>query len=251
MGFAALGHFNRVCISVVGSEVFIPKLGISETRMGMVYSAFLIAYSIAMLPGGWLIDQIGSVKAFTLYALVMGTFVSMTGLIGWITTNPTSLLLCLLVIRGLAGISSAPLHPGAAHVVSGLFSGQGRTTANGIVTAGALIGIALCYPLMGWLMDRMAWQLAVLISGVTLIVYGRWWSVSTQHNLDYPSDSTQLESASSEIALKSQWALFQNRDMWLVALSYAAYGYFQYLFFYYRHFRNGYGGLFWAIGRQC
>lgn len=157
MGFAALGHFNRVGISVVGSEVFIPKLGISETRMGWVYSAFLIAYSIAMLPGGWLIDRIGSVRALTLYVLAMGAFVSMTGLVGWIMTSPEILFLCLLVIRGLAGISSAPLHPGAAHVVAGLFPDRGRTTANGIVTAGALIGIAVCYPLLGWLMDHGSW----------------------------------------------------------------------------------------------
>ena len=232
MGFAALGHFNRVGISVVGSEVFIPKLGISETRMGWVYSTFLIAYSIAMLPGGWLIDKIGSARALTLYALVMGTFVAMTGMVGWITTSPESLFLCLLVIRGLAGISSAPLHPGAAHVVSGLFSDRGRTTANGLVTAGALIGIAICYPLLGWLMDLLSWQLAVFISGLTLILYGVAWRVFTKQSLAAPSISIQKESASDAIALESHWTLFKNRDLWLIALSYAAYGYFQYLFFY-------------------
>ena len=232
MGFAALGHFNRVGISVVGSEIFIPKLGISETRMGWVYSTFLIAYSIAMLPGGWLIDKIGSARALTLYALVMGTFVAMTGMIGWITTSPESLFLCLLVIRGLAGISSAPLHPGAAHVVSGLFSDRGRTTANGLVTAGALIGIAICYPLLGWLMDLLSWQLAVFISGLTLILYGVAWRDFKKQSLAAPSISTQKESASDAIALESHWTLFKNRDLWLIALSYAAYGYFQYLFFY-------------------
>ena len=39
MGFAAMGHFNRVGITVAGDEVFIPKLGISETNMGWVYTA--------------------------------------------------------------------------------------------------------------------------------------------------------------------------------------------------------------------
>ncbi|HCD01324.1 MAG TPA: MFS transporter, partial [Planctomycetaceae bacterium] len=52
MGYAALGHFNRVGISVAGDEVFIPTLGITETRMGWVYTAFLIVYTIGMLPGG-------------------------------------------------------------------------------------------------------------------------------------------------------------------------------------------------------
>ena len=50
MGFAALGHFNRVGITVAGDEVFIPKLGISEPAMGWVYTTFLIVYTTAMLP---------------------------------------------------------------------------------------------------------------------------------------------------------------------------------------------------------
>ncbi len=236
MGFAALGHFNRVGISVLGSEVFIPILGISETRMGMVYSAFLIAYSIAMLPGGWLIDRIGSARALTLYALLMGIFVCLTGAIGWVTTHPESLLIGLLVIRCLAGVSSAPLHPGAAHVVSTLYSGPGRTTANGIVTAGALIGIAVCFPLLGWLMDHMTWQLATVVSGMTLVAYGMLWKIFTEHRLYNNSSFKTVESAASANPVETQWTLFQNRDMWLVALSYAAYGYLQYLFFYWMNY---------------
>lgn len=232
MGFAALGHFNRVGISVVGSEVFIPKLGMSETRMGWVYSTFLLAYSIAMLPGGWLIDRIGSARALTFYALVMGTFVAMTGMVGWFTTNPENLFFCLLVIRGLAGISSAPLHPGAAHVVSGLFYDRGRTSANGLVTAGALIGIAVCYPLLGWLMDLLSWQLAVFLSGLTLILYGMTWRVFTKQTLSASSISKQNNPTLNASNLESHWSLFKCLNLWLVALSYAAYGYFQYLFFY-------------------
>ena len=42
MGYAALGHFNRVGITVAGDEVFIPEIGIPETSMGWVYTTFLI-----------------------------------------------------------------------------------------------------------------------------------------------------------------------------------------------------------------
>ena len=141
MGFAALGHFNRVGISVAGSEVFIPKLGLSETRMGWVYTAFLIVYTLGMLPGGWLIDRIGSARALTLYGVTMGVFVMLTGTLGWLTNSAEGLWLSLLVIRGLAGLCSSPLHPGAAHLVSDLMSDRSRATANGMVTAGAVIGI--------------------------------------------------------------------------------------------------------------
>ena len=69
--------------------------------MGWVYTTFLIVYTIGMLPGGWLIDRIGAAKALTLLGLSMGTFVALTGTLGWLTNTPESLWLGLLVIRGI------------------------------------------------------------------------------------------------------------------------------------------------------
>lgn len=230
MGFAALGHFNRVSISVAGAEVFIPKRGLSEPEMGWVYTTFLIVYTLAMLPGGWLIDRIGSVRALTLYGLAMGLFVALTGTLGWITTESASLWIGLLVIRGIAGACNAPLHPGAAHVVSDLMHDQRRATANGLVTAGALIGIACCFPIFGWLMDRLNWPLAFVVSGAMLIGYGALWKSIASKML--PSSPTATNPTALDTDSRVDWSLLRGRNLWLLALSYAAYGYFQYLFFY-------------------
>ena len=209
MGYAAIAHFNRVGISVAGSEVFIKQLGISEVRMGWVYTAFLIVYTIGMLPGGWLIDRIGAAKALTLLGLSMGTFVALTGTLGWFTTGPHSLWLGLHVIRGLAGICSAPLHPGAAHVVHDLMPDHRRATANGMVTAGALIGIACCYPVFGWLMDRLTWPWAFIMSGLTLIGYGRLWRRFASPALPAPDHSaTSTESAENS---RAAWSALSRR----------------------------------------
>ncbi len=231
MAFAAFGHFNRVSISVAGSEVFIPKLGLSETRMGWVYTAFLIVYTIGMVPGGWLIDRIGASRALTLYGVTMGTFIMLTGVLGWITSTAESLWLGLLVIRSCAGLCSAPLHPGAAHVVSDLMSDRSRATANGMVTAGALIGIALSFPIFGWLMDRLSWPLAFVISGSLMIAFSFFWKRNTQ-SVSFHAEAplTLFPETANENA---EWAsLLLRADVWLISLSYAAYGYFQYLFFY-------------------
>ena len=230
MVFAGLAHFNRVGISVAGSEVFIKELGIPATRMGWVYTTFLIVYTIGMLPGGWLIDRIGAAKALTLLGLSMGTFVALTGTLGWLTTTPTSLWLGLLVIRGIAGVCNSPLHPGAAHVVSDLTSTRWRPTANGLVTAGALIGIACCYPAFGWLMDRVTWPWAFVVSGGTLFAYGRVWLLFAQPSLPAPQPAPPEKDARVNTA--EGWMLLRQSNLWLLALSYAAFGYFQYLFFY-------------------
>ena len=229
MGFAALGHLNRVGISVAGSEVFIPKQGISETRMGWVYTTFLIAYTIGMLPGGWLIDRIGSVRALTLFGLTMGIFIALTGSLSWLTSSAEGLWLSLLFIRSLAGICNAPLHPGAAHAVADHVPYRSRATANGLVTAGALVGIAFSYPVYGWLMDRFGWPQAFIISGCVLIAYGlfwRWFTSPIPAGLEPDSPTESLSTS------PAAWSLLRHRSLWLLALSYAAYGYFQYLFFY-------------------
>ena len=230
MLFAALGHFNRVGITVAGDEVFIPKFGIEETRMGWVYTAFLIVYTIGMLPGGWLIDRIGAVRTLTLYGVSMGVFVMLTGTLGWITENPYYLWIGLLIIRGMAGVCNSPLHPGAAHVVSGVMQPQRRATANGFITAGALVGIACCYPGFGWLMDSFSWPLAFVISGFLLACFGVFWFFTASPIVHETPNSDDGED--SESTDKSRMDLLTDPNLWLITLSYAAYGYFQYLFFY-------------------
>lgn len=231
MAYAGLGHFCRVSISVAGDEVFIQKeIGISDTRMGWVYTTFLIVYTIGMLPGGWLIDRIGAARSLTLLGLSMGTFVAMTGTLGWLMNTPTSLWLGLLVIRGIAGLCNSPLHPGAAHVVSDLMPPRWRATANGMVTAGALIGIACCYPVFGWLMDKVTWPWAFIASGGILVAYGLVWRLFAQPLLPAPQpDPSEMK---TEVDAAAGWLLLRQRNLWLLALSYAAFGYFQYLFFY-------------------
>ncbi|MEI8020364.1 MAG: MFS transporter [Schlesneria sp.] len=233
MAFAALGHFNRVGISVAGSEVFIPKLGLSETGMGWVYTAFLIVYTLGMLPGGWSIDRIGSAQSLTIYGLTMGGFVVLTGALGWLTSRPESLWVGLLVIRGCAGLCNAPLHPAAAHVVYDLVPLRSRATANGTVIAGAVIGIAFSYPAFGWLIDRMNWPLAFVVSGFMLIGYSLLWrriTLPITHGSAW--NTASVTSSVTEVNTATPWDLLWNRNLWLLSLSYAAYGYFQYLFFY-------------------
>ena len=252
MGYAGLGHFNRVGITVAGDELFIPKLGITETEMGWVYTNFLIVYTIGMMPGGWLIDRLGSARVLTGFGLGMGAFVVLTGALGWLAMLPATLFIGLLVIRGLAGVCNAPLHPGAAHVVSDVMPKQRRATANGMVTAGALVGIACCYPAFGWLMDTLTWQWAFVVSGSALIGYGVLWRLFTS-----PSRSQVTPSIGETSSLKKTTTITETTDiaatpstqtetddapsarpllrqsnLWLITLSYAAYGYFQYLFFY-------------------
>lgn len=236
MGFAGIAHFNRVGISVAGSEIFIKHYHFNETQMGWVYTTFLIVYTMLMLPGGWFIDRFGAGRALTLLGIGMGTFVMLTGTLAWLTNGPENLWLGLLIIRGFAGACNTPLHPGAAHVVSDLMSDRNRATANGMITAGALIGIACCYPIFGYLIDTLTWPWAFVLCGGVLVGYGLLWSRSASPVLPVPhrgqTDVRTHGADDSTVDSRSALTVLFQLNLWLVTLSYAAYSYLQYLFFY-------------------
>src|SRR5262249_53662926 len=79
---AAIGHFNRVGMSVAGAERIIPQYGLEPAQMGLVYSAFLCFYTLAMLPGGWFIDRCGARAALAVFCLGSAVFVALTGSVG-------------------------------------------------------------------------------------------------------------------------------------------------------------------------
>jgi MFS family permease len=230
MFLAVLGHFNRVSISVAGSDRFIRDGILTERQMGEIYSAFLWVYTLCMLPAGWIIDRFGPVRALAGMALGMGACVIATGLAGTAAVGTLSFAANLLFIRGLAGAFSAPLHPAAARGVSLWVSPQAQMRANGLITAGALLGVAASYPLFGWLMERLDWQAAFVVSGAVMIVAAlAWWRVAGELVMASPrtmSNSTQL---------RQLIELCQYRGLILISLSYAAVGYFQYLFMYWIH----------------
>src|SRR5271166_6400111 len=97
-GFTCLAHFNRVSISVAGSERFIGPGKLSEQQMGLVYSAFLLVYTFGMLPGGYVIDRVGPRLAMTAMGLGLGFWAALTGMAGWFGLSIAALFLPLIVI---------------------------------------------------------------------------------------------------------------------------------------------------------
>ena len=77
-----LAHFNRVSMAVAADLRIMGQYGISTTAMGTVYSSFLVVYTLAMIPGGWLIDHRGPRFSLAVVCLGSATIVALTGAIG-------------------------------------------------------------------------------------------------------------------------------------------------------------------------
>jgi MFS transporter, ACS family, D-galactonate transporter len=222
----AMGHFNRIAISVAGAERIIPEGGIDEARMGQIYSAFLLIYTLAMLPAGWLIDRVGARATLIVFGFGSAIFVAGTSAVGLFAQTPASLWMGLLAVRSLM-----------AHA---------KSLANGLVTFAACAGISATYYGFGALIDGFSWPCAFLVTGwITLAVALSWtWGTrdlppsveNVRPDISSPRGPTNPLPSSPP---KSAGSVLLRPGVICLAFSYAALGYIQYLFFYWIQYYIG------------
>lgn len=249
MAYSAMNHFNRVSMTVAGDERIMRDYGISPTAMGYVYSSFLLAYTICMAPGGWLVDRLGPHRSLLLMGFGTAYFTAVTGLVGIGWMPPAWIWPALLIVRACTGACAAPLYPSTGTVVKGWMPLRGKAWANGLILGAALLGIASVYRLFGLLIDVMGWPMAFLTAAnataliaFVWLLYGR--DRPDQHPGVNEAERTRIQGRkldsgflpdlppSQPAAGRSLWL---NRNVLLLTLSYSAVGYFEYLFFYWMH----------------
>jgi len=133
-------------------------------------------------------------------------------------------------VRALMGITNAPLHPAAARMVFAHVPHNSRSLANGLVTFAACFGMAATYYVLGTLIDHWDWPRAFLIcSGVTLVIAVVWLLGTSRSTMPESTSRTPLPTAPRVAEI---WRVLGRRSIICITISYAALGFFQYLFFY-------------------
>lgn len=191
MGFAFLGHFNRISISVAGTERIMKEYELTTVQMGSVYSAYLVIYTLFMIPGGWLIDRNGAKFALVVMGVGSGLFVILTGCVGYLTISAL-VLPALWSVRALTGLASHPLHPAAGRSVGTWMPWHSRAMSNGLVNASALIGIASTFYVFGALIDWIDWPLAFMVSGLATVGLALVWMLYASNS---PAEHAQVNAA--------------------------------------------------------
>jgi MFS transporter, ACS family, D-galactonate transporter len=244
MALCFVSHFNRASMASAGDERIMKQFDISTEQMGGLYSAFLAVYTVFMIPGGFFIDRFGPRIALTAMGIGTALFCAFTGMVGWGFIGASQVWLSLLIVRSLMGLLTAPLHPASARAASNWFPQRQTALANGLITGAALLAYAAVHPLFGALIDRFDWPAAFLISaGCTAGLALIWMAVSSDRPCPGRAigvSDAALSGAAPACAVGPESPCFghllRNRGLMLLTLSYAAVGYFQYLFFYWMHY---------------
>lgn len=250
MAYSFMSWFNRVSMSVAGTERIIGH-GITETEMGFVYSALLLAYAVCMTPGGYLADHKGPWLALVLMGFGSALFVGLTGVVGLLFVSAGGLLLALLIVRSLMGACTAPIYPACARVIAHWLPPSRRACANGLVNGAALVGISSTFLGFGTLIDWFDWPMAFLITGAItaeLALVWWWWArdYPVQHRGVNAAELTLLSTAAGEdsppppadgfMVRPPGASLLRNRSLMLLTISYACVGYFEYLFYFWTQY---------------
>ncbi|WP_285426177.1 MFS transporter [Pseudomonas sp. efr-133-TYG-103a] len=217
-------YLDRVNVSTAASG-FGAEFGLSNTQIGLVFSAFAYPYLVFQVIGGWISDKYGARRTLIVCGALWGVATVLTGFAGG--------LFSLLAARLLLGLGEGATFPAATAAMSRWVAKEKRGFAQGITHSAARIGNAVAPAAVVAIMAAYSWRAAFFVCGAISLVWVVLWAfVFTEHPKDHPR-ITQAELALLPLpkgkAPKVPWkALF--RRMFPVTIVYFCYGWTLWLF---------------------
>ena len=164
----AIAYLDRVCISIAAPAIK-SELGLSDTRMGFVFSAFTLSYALFEVPSGWFADRFGARVALTRIVIWWSAMTAATGLVGGFAA--------LFTVRLLFGIGEAGAFPASARAYARWLPARLRGRLFGVLIMAAALSGAVTQPLVVALVSRIGWRPTFAIFGALGFVWAAvWWT---------------------------------------------------------------------------
>jgi len=234
----AISYLDRVNISIAVNWIQ-KDFGINDIQMGYVFTAFVLAYALFQAPGGRLADRYGPRIVIAIGVLWWSVFTVATA---WVPVGLTISLLLLILTRFVLGIGEAVVFPASNQLVSKWIPTKERGLANGLIFAGVGAGAGISPKLITWIIENWGWRMSFYISALIGLAAGIVWYILArdtpqshpwvkQKELDYIKAGLTVR-ASAAKPVSAPWGrILRNRSIWLITLSYFAYGYTAWIFF--------------------
>lgn len=220
-----LTYIDRVNIGTAAGAIQ-KELGLSNTQLGLVFSAFAYPYLVFQVIGGWVGDKFGPRWTLFLCGLIWSVATMATGLIGGLTS--------LFAVRLGLGFGEGATFPTATRAMQTWVPADKRGFAQGLTHSFARLGNAVTPPMVAWLMAAFTWRGSFMILGAVSLV---WVLVWVWYYRDNPQDHSAI--TSEELALlpsrasgprpKVPWGPLVKR-MWPVTFTYFCYGWCLWLY---------------------
>ncbi len=159
-------YIDRVNVSSA-AEPLRTELGLSNTQLGLAFSAFGYPYLLFQVAGGWLGDRFGARWTLTVCGAVWAVATMLTGAVGGLGS--------LLVMRVLLGLGEGATFPLATKAMSTWLPGGKSGWAQGITHACARLGNAITPPLVALLIVYVGWRGSFVFVGAASLVWVAAW----------------------------------------------------------------------------
>ena len=231
-----LTYFDRHIIAIAGPGIM-KEFSISETQMGTIYSAYLLSYSLLMIPGGWLADIFGPRVVLTVMALGSALFTGLTALGGRPGLGAyLGIVPSFLAIRLAMGVFAAPTYPACGKMNANWIRPVERGRTWGWIASGAGMGGA-CSPIVfSWMISQYGWRGSLWLSALASAVLGIIWFWYVR---DQPPSQARAAAANGARIATPWKVLFGNRNLMLLTAAYFTTNYFEYIFFYWLYYYFG------------
>src|SRR5436190_115549 len=180
-----INYIVRVNVSTAAA-VFQPELHLTNTQVGLIFSAFAYPYLVFQIAGGWVADKFGARRALTVFAILWS---SATVLMGLANSLPGMLLGRVLV--GI-GVSALPV---ATRAMSNWTPAEKRGFAQGITHAFARLGNTVTPPLVAYLILLTSWRGSFVIVGIASFLWAVVW---VMYFRDEPAEHRDVTAADLE-----------------------------------------------------
>lgn len=186
-----INYADRAALAITG-PLITQALQINAVELGMVFSAFGWAYLLGQVPGGRLLDRVGSRKVYFWSILLWSIFTLLQGTVMHFGVQVA--LQLLFVFRMLVGLAEAPSMPANSRIVAAWFPTRERGTAAAVFNSAQYFATVLFAPIMAWIAHTLGWQEVFYVMGAVGILGSFVWLLVMYEPLRHPRlDPAELE----------------------------------------------------------
>jgi sugar phosphate permease len=251
-------YLDRVSLANTAGPIM-KEYGFNKVTMGIIFSAFIWAYALFQVPGGWLGDRFGPRK-------VLSVIMAYRTVIAILTTGALGFA-SFWGIRFALGVGEAGAFPTATRAMQMWFPRDERGFVQGVSHAASRLGAAVGPPIAVAIMLHYGWRSVFYVIGALSLVWSILYLVMYRNMPEETSlvsraelarirglnEKGEIKQANIQKRPKVPWnILLKHGNMWAVMCAYATYIYSLWFFLSwlpsylveYRHFTVIKTGLF-------
>ncbi len=212
-------YVDRVNVSSA-AVAFKGEFGLSNTQLGLIFSAFGYPYLVCQIAGGWFSDRFGAKRTLVVSGLIWAVATALTGLATGFAT--------MIAARVLLGLGEGATFPTATRAMSAWVPRTQAGWAQGITHSAARLGNAVTPPMIIALIAVVSWRGAFMVLGAVSLVWVLLWAWyyeddPRQHTSMTPADLARLPPVRAKRQGPTPWAALIRR-MAPVTFVYFCYG---------------------------